>query len=148
MPQRSRDQQGFTLIELLIVIAIIAVLAAILIPTFRGAQKRPYDTAALQCGRAMITYQTSSRLENGGFTALVANMGEDVQEACTHQGVRVQPDHTLANNPGASVSNAVATNATNYAFQVFHPNGSGYYIYNDVDGTAAGSTRLNRLIRW
>ncbi|MCD0159661.1 type II secretion system protein, partial [Deinococcus sp. 6GRE01] len=51
--------QGFTLIELLVVIAIIGVLAAILLPTFAGAQKRPHDTATVQCGRAIITAQTT-----------------------------------------------------------------------------------------
>lgn len=139
-------QQGFTLVELLVVIAIIGVLAAILIPSYNGAQKRSWDTAAMQCGRAVITAQTSIRAQTSTYLGPLDQLGEDAIEAC--QGVRIQPNHTLADNPAATTSQTVAVSATNYAFQVFHPRGSGYYIYNHQDGTAATGSRLNRLFAW
>ncbi len=41
-------KKGFTIIELVIVIAVIAILAAVLIPTFSGVVRRAKESAALQ----------------------------------------------------------------------------------------------------
>ena len=46
LKQRREDEQGFTLIELMVVVLIIAILLAIAIPTFLGAQERAKDRAA------------------------------------------------------------------------------------------------------
>ena len=42
------NRKGFTIVELVIVIAVIAILAAVLIPTFGGMVKKANDSAALQ----------------------------------------------------------------------------------------------------
>ncbi|UQN08517.1 prepilin-type N-terminal cleavage/methylation domain-containing protein [Deinococcus sp. QL22] len=144
----TTQTQGFTLIELLIVIAIIAVLAAILIPTFAGAQKKPFDVAAAQCGRAIVTAQVVFKAEGSGYVAPVASMGEDVREACTAQNVQVSPDSSPANNPGAGVGNNINAGSDNFAFQVFHPSGTGFLMYNKNDGTNVSGTRLNRVFKW
>jgi prepilin-type N-terminal cleavage/methylation domain-containing protein len=44
---KRKDQSGFTLIELLIVIAVIAIIAAILFPTFAQAREKARQTACL-----------------------------------------------------------------------------------------------------
>jgi len=140
--------QGFTLIELLVVIAIIGVLAALLLPSFTNSTKRPRDVAALSCGRAIATFQNANKIENQTYVTEVANMGADVKEACTDQGVKVVPNGTTITGGGMTATNTVSNATTNYAFQVFHPDGTGWYTYNFQDGTQATGTRLNKITRW
>lgn len=45
---RKNNKKGFTIVELVIVIAVIAILAAVLIPTFAGATKKATESKALQ----------------------------------------------------------------------------------------------------
>ena len=53
--RHEREDEGFTLIELMVVILIIAILLAIAIPTFLGAQNRAKDRAAQSDLRNALT---------------------------------------------------------------------------------------------
>ena len=117
--------QGFTLIELLVVIAIIGVLAALLLPSYRSAQQRPYDVAALQCGRAIVTAEMAWRIQKGSYTGSLTDLGQDVKEACTdvrivRDVVPVQATTTSANEVGLGFSPVPY-----FTFKVWHPSGSG-----------------------
>lgn len=125
---RPLHTAGFTLVELLVVIAIIGVLAAILIPTFNGARKRSWDTAALQCGRAIISAEVAHRARTGGYyVGTPAGLNEDVAEAC--QGVQVQSYYAgFSPGPNVTGNNIINASTTNYNFWVWHPQGTtGYY---------------------
>lgn len=52
---KKLNKKGFTIVELVIVIAVIAVLAAVLIPTFSGVVKKANESAAMQ--QAEIAYK-------------------------------------------------------------------------------------------
>lgn len=50
-----KNRKGFTIVELVIVIAVIAVLAAVLIPTFSGVINKANESSALQTARSTLT---------------------------------------------------------------------------------------------
>ncbi|MBQ7445772.1 MAG: prepilin-type N-terminal cleavage/methylation domain-containing protein [Clostridia bacterium] len=52
---KKLNKKGFTIVELVIVIAVIAILAAVLIPTFAKVIEKANDSAALQAARNEFT---------------------------------------------------------------------------------------------
>lgn len=56
---KKNNRKGFTITELVIVIAVIAILAAVLIPTFAGIIEKANDSAVLQGARARYTTYTA-----------------------------------------------------------------------------------------
>ena len=51
----KNNKKGFTIVELVIVIAVIAILAGVLIPTFAGVTAKAKKSAALQEARTIYT---------------------------------------------------------------------------------------------
>ena len=63
-------KKGFTIVELVIVIAVIAILAAVLIPTFASVIKNAEQSTALQaCKSASTEYLSEQMQANPGKTA-------------------------------------------------------------------------------
>lgn len=64
---KRNSKKGFTIVELAIVIAVIAILAGILIPTFASISKKAKETAALEEVNAAYTvYLADTVLEGDG----------------------------------------------------------------------------------
>ena len=64
---RARGARGFTLIELLLVMAILAVLAAVVVPKFVGRGEQAKVTAAQTDISNMKTALNAYEVDNGGF---------------------------------------------------------------------------------
>lgn len=65
-------KKGFTLVELVIVIAVIAILSAVLIPTFGNVIQNSKETAAFSDAKSAIDSYTIAQADNGNS----ANLGD------------------------------------------------------------------------
>ena len=75
----SRRREGFTLIELLIVIAIIAVLAALLLPALERARNMAYRVVCTSNLRRVALAITAYTADNNGFYPAAARLDNNPQ---------------------------------------------------------------------
>lgn len=66
---KKTNKKGFTIVELVIVIAVIAILAAVLIPTFAGVIERANQSAALQTAKNVYTAALAEAMSDGTLAA-------------------------------------------------------------------------------
>ena len=83
-PSHTPCSPGFTLIELLTVIAIIAILAAILIPAVSGVRLQARETAKRSAYRQMFIANNMYAIDNNGMTCLVADFRDDDKRPWTY----------------------------------------------------------------
>ena len=65
---KKSNRKGFTIVELVIVIAVIAILAAVLIPTFSNLIKKANESSDIQAVRQMNTILAAENAFLGGIT--------------------------------------------------------------------------------
>lgn len=109
----KRKQSGFTIVELLIVIVVIGILAAIVITTFTGVQKKGRDADRKSDINAIYSQVEVYFAENGKYPTLAnlqsktfrdANMKGLSSDAITAPGQTVADTGTLVST-GGSTSN-------------------------------------------
>ena len=106
----DREDEGFTLIELMVVVLIIAILLAIAIPTFLGAQDRARDRGAQSNLRNSLTAaKTISTDTEGIFSSVDASALNTAEPSLIHvdtaltaasvpKNVRVQTSNGILGN--------------------------------------------------
>ena len=70
LPLHRDEDKGFTLIELMVVVLIIAILLAIAIPTFLGAQNKAKDRSAQSSARNALTNGKVIFADTGVYASL------------------------------------------------------------------------------
>ena len=76
---RNTNKKGFTIVELVIVVAVIAILAAVLIPTFSSIIKKANESKDIQVARVLNTTLATSEViggEPGSFYAVMQVLRE------------------------------------------------------------------------
>ena len=80
---RKNNRKGFTIVELVIVIAVIAILAGVLIPTFAGIVEKANKSAALQEAQNAYKEAYALAIADGKFETVNADKtvtaGEETQ---------------------------------------------------------------------
>ena len=96
---KRNNKKGFTIVELVVVIAVIAILAAVLIPTFSGITTKAKKSAALQEAKNALTSDLAV------LDADAANYGA--------KGFKVTEDDAAVNGKKYyTLSGNIATDAT------------------------------------
>ena len=96
---KRTNKKGFTLVELVIVIAIIAILAAVLIPTFSGVVENANQSSARQAAR-------------NAYTELMAVYNADLKSAVTGEATTAVINSTDDSDAGKALKETGVTNAT------------------------------------
>jgi type IV pilus assembly protein PilA len=122
LKSRAGDEQGFTLIELLVVILIIAILAAVAIPTFLNQRGKAYDSNAQSMVKSMQTAEeTYATNNNGSYTSAVSDLTAVDPSITSGNGVT----SLTATGTGSSGYTVTATaQATSDSFTITENNGA------------------------
>ena len=104
----NKGRGGFTLVEIMIVVAIIALLAAIAVPSFLRARKRSQATATLETLRMVDAAKDQYAIENGkspGITPSAADIAVYVKN-----GTKLYTDLTNSNKAIDNLGNQITIN--------------------------------------
>jgi type IV pilus assembly protein PilA len=106
-------RKGFTIVELVIVIAVIAILAGVLIPTFSGVTQRAKQTSAYEEARAALTVVIGSS-ETGEVPEGTAFVCGEYTFYYKNNQLTIENDGTVDNTPSyIFVHSSYATFDTN-----------------------------------
>ncbi len=114
MVSLKRKQQGFTIVELLIVIVVIGILAALVITTFTGVQKKARDTERTTDIKAIHGQVEAYFAQNGNYPTLV-HMNDPAWRSTNMKGL---DGEALKDPKGTAQTLVGSTTAGSYVYAV------------------------------
>ncbi len=130
---KKNNKKGFTIVELVIVIAVIAILSAVLIPTFGGIIEDANESAALQkASNAYKSYLIQSKADDSDLVIVV----EDKYVYTVTDG-KLNDTPTAA---GATYTSPAGFSNTEYALE---ENGADVDVYVECTTHAGTNTCTN-----
>ena len=123
---RKSSKKGFTIVELVIVIAVIAILAAVLIPTFTGIVRKARESNDLQLVRNLNTALATDKVLNGEHTTM-----QDAINAAYEGG------YVLAKLDAAAKGNEILWDSANDLFCYFDSDTNEYVYAPEAEKTVA-----------
>lgn len=104
---RRNNKKGFTIVELVIVIAVIAILAAVLIPTFSGIIGKAHESAALQEATALYKEAYAVAISDG---KIATGTGDDATNTETVTAEELTFVFTATNGAIDEITNVAVYN--------------------------------------
>ena len=137
---KKNNRKGFTIVELVIVIAVIAILATVLVPTFSNVIKDANDTALLQEVKNEYTNYTVNYAASEGFTENLFILLDGKYYEIENGAVKVSGKAPMTGTPGTdAVIFDAATDFVVHAFKDELP-ASAVDSKCDICGNATGGT--------
>ena len=121
---KKYSQKGFTIVELLIVIVVIGILAALVLNTFSGAQKRARDTERVGDINALATQLEVYYNDKGAYPQWEQINNPDGSEAkIAFPGLDVGALNAPSNNENFDLVATESANTAQYGYQAFQSDG-------------------------
>lgn len=129
---KTNTTSGFTIIEMLIIVAIIAILVGIVLPSYINAKKRANDVIALSCASGLARNAVIYEMDKNKLMIIDK---PPIEKFLKGEEYEVRECAQLVDLDKTSVS--VSYNSSDYLFTVKHSGGSTKYSISNqgITGT-------------
>ena len=113
---KKNNRKGFTIVELVIVIAVIAILATVLIPTFGNMIQKANESKAMQEARNIFTEYMIDHAQDGAVDGIIVIKDGEYVYAINDGEFKVDAKGNLENLKTYTAAQAVVTAPNGYTY--------------------------------